>query len=187
MVALDFVTLALCGLAFCYLRGSVYVKGLHASAASFRLWTFLPLIISGCSSFSLYFYWWQLIVSLVPPTINERAVLLFLAPQFMIVAGTEKWRLIALVVNLSDRDKRQEDCGGVELRGRHRNGKPRGACAQASVSGAYDYPELLSGSVDEQACLLYLNSTPCQHEVMLLFIGSGKRQCRKRSNSPRFY
>ena len=113
MVALDFVTLALHRLTFCYLCSSVCVKGLYASDPSFRLWTFLPLIISGCSSFSLYFYWWQSIVSLVLPTINERSVLLFLAPQLVIVAGTEKWRLIPLVINLSDRDKRQEGCGGL--------------------------------------------------------------------------
>lgn len=34
------------------------------------------------------------------------------------------------------------------------------------------------------ACILRVTSMPCHHDIMLLFIGTGRRQCRTRANSP---
>lgn len=89
----------------------------------------------------------------------------------------EKWLLVTVVIHSSDREKKRL----AEVMGA--GARAEGPQFKKAVYSHYEIP-LLKGNlslVHEKS-----NSMPCHHDVMLLLIGSGKRQCRKRANCPTY-
>lgn len=94
-----------------------------------------------------------------------------------------------MVINLSDGGESQEAGGGRGGWGPAQKNRAQ----RRTVLSSPEHTDIIRAveqrfcaSVEEQACLLYLNSVPCQHDVMLLFIESGTRQHEERNKALRF-